>query len=94
MSGASRQPGAAAHGPVSLSNPSRDKVARYRESLRRDGLRPRQFWVPDTRALGFAEEAARQVLTIAGSNIEQDVMWLDSLSVFDTDDVANAHAPG
>lgn len=36
------------------------RVQKYRESLRRAGLRPMQIWVPDTRRAGFAEECRLQ----------------------------------
>ena len=36
------------------------RVARSRQRMRKKGLRLVQFWVPDTRAPGFAEELARQ----------------------------------
>jgi hypothetical protein len=45
---------------------ARDRVRKHRESLRARGLRPIQIWVPDTRRPGFAEEARRQSLAIAG----------------------------
>ncbi|MDO8274516.1 MAG: antitoxin MazE family protein, partial [Serpentinimonas sp.] len=37
-----------------------ERVQKYREGLRRAGLRPVQIWVPDTRAPGFAPECQRQ----------------------------------
>jgi hypothetical protein len=37
-----------------------ERVQKYRASLRASGLRPVQFWVPDTRRPGFAEECRRQ----------------------------------
>ncbi|MFN3319553.1 MAG: antitoxin MazE family protein [Allorhizobium sp.] len=36
------------------------RVQKRRESLRAQGLRPVQIWLPDTRSSGFAEECARQ----------------------------------
>jgi len=50
---------------------SRQKMQRYRERLRRAGLRPVQVWVPDTSAPGFAEEARRQSLLVSRSPDEQ-----------------------
>ena len=44
------------------------RVARHRESLRAQGLRPVQVWVPDTRAPGFAEEYARQAAIADAAN--------------------------
>jgi hypothetical protein len=45
---------------------ARVRVSKHREALRARGLRPIQIWVPDTRRPGFAEEARRQSLAIAG----------------------------
>ena len=47
--------------------PSRAKVAAYRARLRRQGLRPVQIWVPDTRSPAFTTEAHRQSLAVARS---------------------------
>jgi hypothetical protein len=59
----------------------RDKVRRYRENMRRQGLRPLQIWVPDTSAPGFAEELQRQVRAIAESEQEQDdIAFVEAIS--------------
>ncbi|MGH7897213.1 MAG: antitoxin MazE family protein [Candidatus Binatia bacterium] len=42
-------------------------VRRYREKMKRQGMRLVQFWAPDTNAPGFAEECRRQSL-IASSD--------------------------
>jgi hypothetical protein len=42
-----------------------ERVKQRRNRLREAGLRPVQIWVPDTRAPGFAEEAARQCRLLA-----------------------------
>lgn len=44
---------------------TRDRVRAHRERLRRQGLRPVQIWVPDTRSPRFTEEAHRQSLAVA-----------------------------
>ena len=44
-----------------------ERVRKHRETLRAQGLRPVQIWVPDTRAGGFAEECARQVARAAAA---------------------------
>ncbi|MSP02308.1 MAG: DUF3018 family protein [Acetobacteraceae bacterium] len=54
-----------------------ERVARRRDKLRGQGLRPVQIWVPDTRAPGFAEECRRQSRLIrdretAASRAEDD----------------------
>ncbi len=41
-----------------------ERVGRYRDRLRAQGLRPVQMWVPDTRGLHFLEECRRQSLLI------------------------------
>ena len=52
---------------------SRDRVRAYRERLRKQGLRPIQLWVPDTRSPDFAAEAHRQSLLVARSpHAEED----------------------
>jgi hypothetical protein len=64
------------------SQAARDKVRRYRESMRRQGLRPLQIWVPDTRAPGFDAEARRQSRIIAESEQEKhDQAFVDAISI-------------
>lgn len=60
---------------------SRQRVSAYRQQLRRQGLRPVQLWVPDVRSEGFAAEAHRQSLAVAGSTEEtQDQAFIDAIS--------------
>lgn len=47
----------------------------HRAELRRQGLRPVQIWVPDTRAPGFAEEARRQSRVVSEAPDFDD--WMD-----------------
>ena len=56
------------------------RVQRRRDKLRSQGMRPLQIWVPDTRAPGFAEEAARQARLIAETNTEEELSFLDRLA--------------
>ena len=57
------------------------RVQRRRDRLRSQGLRPLQIWVPDTRAPGFAEEAARQARLIAEkTTTEEELNFLDRLA--------------
>jgi hypothetical protein len=60
-------------------DPGAREVRRYRERMRRAGLRLVQLWVPDTRARGFAREARRQCRAAAGAvHHERGVMsWID-----------------
>jgi hypothetical protein len=51
---------------------SRDKVRLHRARLRRQGLRPVQIWLPDTRSPKFAAEARRQSRALANSPTEAD----------------------
>ncbi len=55
-------------------------VRRYRERMRRAGLRLVQLWVPDTRAGGFAEECRRQSLVAsANESFERETIeWIDA----------------
>ena len=58
----------------------REKAERYRARLRKQGLRPVQIWVPDTRARGFAEEVRRQSLLVARSKQEkEDIAFVEGL---------------
>ena len=58
----------------------REKTQRYRARLRKQGLRPVQIWVPDTRAHGFAEEVRRQSLLVARSKQEEeDIAFVEGL---------------
>ena len=47
---------------------SAQRVKKRRATLRAQGLRPVQIWVPDTRAAGFAEECARQAAIADAAN--------------------------
>lgn len=40
-------------------------MARYRDRLRAEGLRPVQLWVPDTRSEAFVAEFQRQAAIVA-----------------------------
>ena len=61
--------------------PSRNRVREHRARLRRQGLRPIQIWVPDTRSPKFAAEAHRQSLIIANSPTEaEDQAFIDAIS--------------
>ena len=51
---------------------TRDRVRRYRERLRQQGLRPIQIWVPDVNAPEFVREAHRQSALVAASDQDQD----------------------
>ena len=56
---------------------STNKVTRTRERMRAAGLRPVQFWVPDTRLPGFAAEVRMQCLAIKGDRHEAETIGFD-----------------
>jgi hypothetical protein len=59
----------------------RNRVQAHRERLRRQGLRPIQIWVPDTRTPAFAAEAHRQSLAVANSpQAKDDQEFIDAVS--------------
>jgi len=63
------------------SSSSKEKVRRYRDRLRRQGLRPIQIWVPDVRAPGFRAQAHLQSLEVSRSpQAEEDQAFIDAVS--------------
>jgi hypothetical protein len=65
---------------------SRVRTNRYRENLRRLGLRPVQIWVPDTRSPAFAAEARRQCALVNAADRAENMMdWVEGVSQFDDD---------
>ena len=60
---------------------SREKVRRYRERLRQQGLRPIQIWVPDVHAPSFRSQAHTQSLAVAQSaSAGEDQAFIDAIS--------------
>lgn len=57
-------------------------MQRRRDKLRAAGLRPVQFWIPDTRVSGFAEACARQVALIRAAECAEsrafDEAWQEA----------------
>lgn len=53
---------------------STNKVARSRERMRAAGLRPVQFWVPDTRLPGFAADVRMQCLALKEDSHEAEAI--------------------
>ncbi|MBW8066230.1 MAG: DUF3018 family protein [Ferrovum sp.] len=53
---------------------STGKVARHRERMRAAGLRPVQFWVPDTRSPEFVGRVRQQCQNLKGDPAEADVL--------------------
>jgi Protein of unknown function (DUF3018) len=65
---------------------SRVRTRRYRDGLRRRGLRPVQIWVPDLRAPGFKAEVERQCAAINVADRAEDLMgWVEQVSSFDNE---------
>lgn len=56
------------------------RVQQSRHRMRARGMRLVQFWVPDTRAPGFAEELARQCRALAENPDPELDAWLDQLN--------------
>jgi len=50
------------------------KTVRHRERMRAAGLRPVQFWVPDTRAPEFVARVRRQCQSLKGDPAEAAVL--------------------
>ncbi|HVR91036.1 MAG TPA: antitoxin MazE family protein [Novosphingobium sp.] len=65
------------HEPI----PNAERVAKRRAALRAQGLRPRQFWLPDAKDPAWREEMRRQALAIANSPGEaDDQAFIDSIT--------------
>lgn len=63
---------------------AKEKQQRYRARLRSQGRRPVQIWVPDTKALGFAEECRRQAQRINSAAGEQESLeFIDDITDWD-----------
>jgi Uma2 family endonuclease len=72
---------------MTATSTSRDRTSRYRQALRRKGLRPVQIWLPDTRAPDFAAEVLAQCQRINVADRAEDLMqWVEQVSVFDDDE--------
>lgn len=59
---------------MSSIHESTSKVARHRERMRAAGLRPVQFWVPDTRSPEFAAQVRQQCRILNGDPAEAEVL--------------------
>lgn len=62
------------------------RVQKYRETLRKAGLRPIQIWVPDTRRPDFVQECQRQSRLVAQADSADAALqqWMDE-SLADVD---------
>ena len=71
-----------------MATPVGRRVQKRRESLREQGLRPVQIWLPDTRGAGFSEECARQAkLTAETDGTDWDLNDFLDQSLADLDDL-------
>lgn len=59
---------------VFMPTSAKTKMARSRERLRAAGLRPVQFWVPDTRLASFVEDLRLQCLALNNDSAEEDAL--------------------
>ena len=67
--------------PSTIKKSSNEKVRAHRARLRRNGLRPVQIWLPDTRSAEFKRNAHKQSLAVARSRFAgDDQAFIDSLS--------------
>lgn len=65
---------------------NRRRVEEHRARLRREGLRPIQLWVPDTRSEEFQAEAHRQAdLARHSAFAEEDQAFVDAISDFSSE---------
>ena len=65
------------HAPI----PNAERAARYRAGKRAQGLRLKQFWLPDTTDPAWRAQALRQSLAAANSPTEaEDQAFIDSLN--------------
>ncbi len=72
--------------PLSKGRRASEKMQTYRAKLRRQGLRPVQLWVPDTKAPGFADAIRRQSLLISNSaGEERDIAFIEGLLAYNLD---------
>ena len=59
---------------MTVTNPANNKLVRHRERMRAAGLRPVQFWVPDTRAPEFVAQLRLQCVKLANDPAEAEVL--------------------
>jgi hypothetical protein len=60
------------------------RVRKHREQLRAAGLRPVQFWLPDTSSESFRKKCERESLLLANDPLEAETLaWV--AEVADTD---------
>ena len=64
-----------------MASRASERMRAYRERLSRQGLRPVQWWLPDTRSRRFRAEARRQSLLLRNDPQEREVLdFIESAS--------------
>lgn len=62
---------------------AKEKMRKYRDRLRAEGLRPVQIWVPDTTRPGFREQFQRQARIVHSNAREKETLdWIEELADF------------
>lgn len=65
----------------------RERVARRRAALKAQGLRPKQFWVPDLRDPKVVEQIRAAARAIASSpSFEDDMAFIEAVQYWPPDD--------
>ncbi len=60
--------------------PPSERMQRYRQRKRAEGLRPLQIWAYDTSAPGFREELEKELDAIRSDPEEQEVLdWIEAV---------------
>ena len=59
---------------------SAERVAKRRAALRAQGLRPKTFWVPDTRTPEFQERARRTVEWLWAHQDEEAIAFAEAMA--------------
>ncbi len=63
-----------------------EKARRYRERMRRKGLRPVQIWIPDITSPDIAREVRRQSLLVSRQPVPEEAEIMDVLEQSMADD--------
>lgn len=58
-------------------------MARYRQRLRDEGLRPVQIWVPDTRNPSFLKQLKQDVASLSHPHEKKALEFIEQASDFD-----------
>ena len=64
----------------------RERTARRRAALRAQGLKPRQFWLPDVNDPEVQAQIARECTIIAASDQTDDLAFVAAIQYWPPDD--------